>query len=214
MNLRLFSLLILFVLFTFTSQAQIQFGVKGGLSSTDIDAGEIEILRPGAGDRLQLALDNAKYGIHAGVMIRLPLGETFLLQPEVVFNSNTVEYRVEDLSPGGAETMILEEKFQYVDIPLLLGVKFGPVRLMAGPEGRLFVNSASDLFQFADYAQRFDDLEISLLGGVGLDLWNITLDLRYEGNFDNFGDHLTFGDQQFAFSEAENRWIFSLGVFF
>lgn len=199
---------------TLPSQAQIQFGVKGGISTTDISVEELEVLRPGSGDRIRLALEDARYGVHAGVMLRLPLGETFLLQPEVVFNSNTVEYEVDDLSPGGVGSVVLEEKFQYVDIPLLLGAKFGPFRLMAGPEGRVFVDSASDLFRFDDYDQTFENLEISFLGGVGLDLWNITLDVRYEGNFDNFGDHLTFGDQQFAFSNAESRWIFSLGVFF
>jgi len=214
MSWRLFILSTLFTLSALATQAQIRFGVKAGLSSTDINVSEIEILRNGGADRLQLALENAQYGVHAGVMLRLPLGETFLLQPEVVFNSNTVEYEVEDLNPSGVSTLVLEEKFQYVDIPLLLGAKFGPIRLMAGPEGRVFVNSASDLFRFNDYEQTFDDVEISFLGGVGLDLWNLTLDVRYEGNFDKFGDHITFGDQQFAFNKSENRWIFSLGVFF
>lgn len=214
MNWRLFCLSCILAFSALTTQAQIQFGIKGGLSTTDINVNEIEILRPGGSDRLQLALEDAQYGVHAGVMLRLPLGETFLLQPEVVFNSNTVEYEVDDLSPGGVGAVILEEKFQYVDIPLLLGAKLGPLRLMAGPEGRVFVNSASDLFQFDDYEQTFDDLEISFLGGIGLDLWSITLDVRYEGNFNNFGNHLTFGGQQFAFSNAESRWIFSLGVFF
>lgn len=194
--------------------AQIQFGIKGGVSTTEIQVDDLDILRPGGGDRLQLALEEANFGVHAGVMLRVPLGRTFLLQPELVFNSNTVEYRVEDTNQPGLVGALLEEKYQYLDIPLLLGLKFGPVRLMAGPEGRVFIDSASDLFRFEDYDQTFENLTISWLGGIGLDLWNLTLDVRYEGNVDNFGDHITFGGEQFAFSDSESRWIFSLGLFF
>lgn len=216
MNKQRYALLaaLLLVMLSTPLTGQIRFGVKGGISTTDLSVGELEILRPGGSDRLRLAIEDANYGVHAGLMIRLPLGETFLLQPEIVFNSNTVEYEVEDLNPTGFGVAVLEEKFQYLDIPLLLGAKFGPLRLMAGPEGRVFINSASDLFRFDDYDQTFDDLTISFLGGIGLDLWNLTLDVRYEGNFDNFGDHITFGSQQFAFSSAESRWIFSVGLFF
>jgi hypothetical protein len=40
------------------------------------------------------------------------------------------------------------------------------------------------------------------------------IDVRYEGSFNEFGDHIRFGDQQFSFSDEPNRWIFSLGLLF
>jgi hypothetical protein len=195
------------------SEAQIQFGFKGGLSTTDVNVDELEVLQMGGGDRLRLALEEARYGVHAGVMLRIPLGKTLLLQPEVVFNSNTVEFMVDDLSQQGSAGMLLEEKYQYLDIPFLLGAKLGPLRLMAGPEGRVFIDSASDLFEFENYDQTFEDLTVSFLAGAGLDLWNLTLDVRYEGNFDNFGDHINFAGQQYEFNQSESRWIFSVGFF-
>lgn len=211
--MRLTFCFLLILLFQIHLCGQIQFGIKAGMSTTDISVNELDILQDGGGDRLRVALADARYGVHAGVILRIPLGSTFLLQPELVFNSNSVDFDVSDLNQSGTTGQILNEKYQYLDIPLLLGARLGPFRIMAGPEGRVFINSASDLFQFDNYEQTFDDLTVSYLAGVGLDLWNLTLDIRYEGNLDKFGNHLTFGGQQYEFNQSETRWIFSLGVF-
>ena len=190
--------------------SQLRFGVKGGISTTDLNAQDISILERGALDELQIAFEEAQYGIHGGLVIRAQF-DKFLIQPEVIFNSNTVEY---ENTEGNQVPELLEEKFQYLDIPLLVGFKFGPLRLMGGPEGRVFINSASDLFRFEDYDQTFDDLEFSWLAGVGLDIWNLMIDVRYEGSFNEFGDHIRFGNEEFNFSDEPNRWIFSLGLLF
>jgi len=190
--------------------SQLRFGVKGGISTTDLNAQDINVLERGALDDLSIALEEAQYGIHGGLVIRAQF-DKFLIQPEIIFNSNTVEY---EMTEGVQAAEILEEKFQYLDIPFLLGFKFGPLRLMGGPEGRVFINNASDLTRFEDYDETFDDLEFSWLAGVGLDIWNLMIDVRYEGSFNEFGDHIRFGDQQFSFSDEPNRWIFSLGLLF
>lgn len=190
--------------------SQLRIGVKGGISTTDLNAQDINVLERGALDDLSIALEEAQYGIHGGLVIRAQF-DKFLIQPEIIFNSNTVEY---EITEGVQAAEILEEKFQYLDIPFLLGFKFGPLRLMGGPEGRVFINNASDLTRFEDYDETFDDLEFSWLAGIGLDIWNLMIDVRYEGSFNEFGDHIRFGDQQFSFSDEPNRWIFSLGLLF
>lgn len=204
-------LVALLTMLTIPAFSQFRIGLKGGLSTTDVNAKDIEVFDQGGIERLKLAFDEAKYGIHGGIVIRAQFNK-FLFQPEVLFNSNTVEYSVEDFD--NQITEVLEEKFQYLDIPVLVGFKFGPLRLMGGPEGRVFINSASDLFKFDDYDQTFDDLQISWLGGAGLDIWNLMIDVRYEGSFNNFGDHIRFGDQKFDFSDEPNRWTFSVGFLF
>lgn len=190
--------------------SQLRFGVKGGVSTTDLNAQDINVLDRGGLDDLRIAFEEAKYGIHGGIVIRAQFNK-FLIQPEVIFNSNTVEY---EITEGNQVPEILEEKFQYLDIPLMLGFKFGPLRLMGGPEGRVFINNASDLTRFQDYGETFKDLEFSWLAGVGLDIWNLMIDVRYEGSFNEFGDHIRFGDQQFNFSDEPNRWVFSVGLLF
>ncbi len=206
-----FLLLLLGLLVAASASAQLRIGLKGGLSTTDLNAQDFRVTDPGGIDRLEIGLKEARYGIHGGLVIRAQFNK-FLVQPEILFNSNSATYEVNEL--GTQLLSIREEKFQYLDIPLLFGFKFGPLRLMAGPEGRVFINSASDLFEFSDYDQKFKDLTISWLAGAGLDIWNLMLDVRYEGNFNNFGDHIRFGNQKFDFSDTPSRWTFSVGFLF
>lgn len=204
-----FLLVALCLLTVTTTFSQLRFGLKVGGSTTDINAKEFEV-RDGI-DEIGVALKDAKYGIHGGLVIRGQIGN-FLIQPEVLFNSNSVDYEVTNLS--NFTTQIKEEKFQYLDIPVLLGFKFGPLRLMAGPEGHIFINNSSELTDFDSYDDKFKTMTLSWLGGVGLDIWSLMLDVRYEGNFEKFGDHIRFGGQEFDFDNRPSRWTFSVGFLF
>lgn len=207
-------ILALFLLSTTLLTAQIRFGFKAGLSSTDLDVSQLRIDEPDLSNRLTLALEDANYGIQVGAQMRVYLGRSFILQPEVLFNSNKVEFRVDDLNNPNVGDQIFEESYQYVDVPVVLNWELAFLRFQAGPVGHFFLGSRSDLFDFEDYDQNFDDLTIGFLYGVGIDLWNLTIDLRREGNFTKFGSHIQFGDTQFQFDDAPARWLLTVGYMF
>lgn len=198
---------------TFAGQAQLRLGIKAGLSTTDVKAEELDLLDQGGAKRLGLALKDAKYGVQVGLALQANIG-SFVLQPEFNFNSNTVEWSVTDVNNPGIINQVFKEKYQYLDIPLMLGFRIGPLRLQAGPEGHVFLNSTSDLFKFDEYEQNFSNLTVGWLGGAGLDLWNLALDLRYQGNFNKFGDHIRFAGRDYEFSNTPARWMGSVTWFF
>lgn len=212
-------LLLLFLCFFVGLRAQknssFEVGVKAGLSTTDIDAGELDILDQGGADRLELAVKDARYGFHAGLLFRIRFNK-FILQPEVVFNTNRVDYEVDDVNMGNVVTTTLEESYQYIDIPVLAGFKFGPLRLQAGPVGHIYLDSSSEFYDLADidYRQEFENLTLGWQGNIGLDIWNLLLDFRYEGNFANFGTHLNFAGQQYEFDDTPSRFLVSLSYLF
>ncbi len=206
----------LFLIFCFTSltgqsENKLSFGLKAGLHTTNIETNQLEILEPGAINRLQVAVENAKYGFHIGLQLRAQLGK-FLLQPEVVFSSSQVDYNLD----GDLASNIVNEKYQYIDIPVLFGAKFGPLRLYAGPEGHVFLNSSSDILGLTevDYRQEFEDITFGWQIGAGLDIWNLTLDFRHEGNFSKFGSHFNFAGQSYEFDDSPSRFLFSVGILF
>ncbi len=205
-----FLLVALSLCFALPAFSQVKFGLKVGGSTTSVDAKPFEV--ENGVDSLRVALKDANYGIHGGIVIRALIKKKFLIQPEVLFNSNSVDYKVTELD--NLTEQIKTEKFQYLDIPILLGVKLGPLRLMAGPEGHIFINNTSELTDFSTYKDKFDDMTISWLGGAGLDIWNLMLDVRYEGGLQRFGDHIRFGNQQFDFADRPSRWTFSVGFLF
>ncbi len=186
-------------------------GLRGGLSTTNIDVNQLLVTDQASAQELGIAVKDAKYGVHAGLFMRGMLGKSLFIQPEILFNSNSVDYEV----IHGGMTDVLNEKYQYLDIPLFLGLKFGPLRVQGGPVGHVFLNSTSEIEdKWASYKQDFNNLELGWQLGAGLDIWAINLDFRYEGNFANYGDHFNFFGNQYEFSDSPSRLIFSVGLTF
>lgn len=192
--------------------AQIRLGIRAGLVNLNVPASANTIPAGGNSPELQLDVDEAQFGIQGGFVVQIPLGEKWIIQPEVIFNSNRIDYEIEELRSSGAVTKVLSEKYQYLDIPLLLHYRFGALRLCGGPLGHLYINSSSDLLAYDNYEQRFEELTYGYQLGVGLDIWNIMLDVRYQGNFVRFGDHMYFNENRYDFDQRPERLIFSLGI--
>lgn len=192
------------------AQAQVKFGVRAGISTADISPSELNITRQGQFQDFKLAVKEANYGTHFGLFTQIQMGK-FFIQPEVIFNSNSVDFQASELDNVN---QIFREKYQYLDIPFMMGLKYGPLRLQGGPVGHLFVNSKSDLFRIDEYDQNFDDFTIGWQAGIGLDIWKFVLDFKYEGRFNNFGDHIEFAGQQFEFDEKPGRMVLTLGYAF
>ena len=205
---------LLFLLIAMSMQAQMfKLGIKAGLSTTTINPPELNILDASGTQNIKLALKNAQYGVHGGLVLRIKIG-SFLLIPEVVLNSNKVDYSIIDINSSTVTDTIRSEKYQYLDFPVLFGYKSGPIRLHAGPVGHYYLNSTSELLDIDGYEQAFEQFTFGWQAGVGLDLWKFIIDFRYEGNFSKFGDHIVFFNKEYAFDQSPSRFILSLGYMF
>ncbi len=191
----------------FQANAQIRFGVQAGLSTSQLDKETAQA------NGVSVAIKNANYGYHLGIFGRAKLSEHWYLQPEVNFNSSSVDFQVTDFQEGLMDK-VLTEKYRNLDIPLMLGYKLGPIRLEAGPTGHVYMASKTELNQIGGYEKRFNNFNLGYQAGFGLDIWKIMLTLRHEGNFQNFGEHMTIGGQQVDFSQKPNRWVASVGFSF
>ncbi len=204
----------LFILLATPVFSQIEFGFRAGLGTTDISPDQITLLSEDGREALGLAIDDAKFNIFGGFLVRVSI-ENFFIQPELMFSSNGVDYRVEDFTNAGdVITTVRSERYQYLDIPIMLGYKAGPLRIMAGPEGHIFLNSTSDLFDFENYDQNFSTLTLGWQAGIGVDIGQFMIDLRYQGNFSNFGTHIRFAGQDYEFDESPSRLMLSAGILF
>ena len=193
--------------------AQVKFGVRAGMSTSDINPDQLLIGSADEAEQLGISVSEANYGIHLGFVLQAQLGN-FFIQPEVLFNSNSVDFAVQDFSTSDAFTTIKNESYQHLDIPIMMGFKFGPLRLQAGPVSHVFINSSSELFDLSEYDQKFDDMTWGWQAGVGLDFWKIMLDFKYEGNFNKFGDHMNFAGNQYNFDQAPGRMVATVGITF
>ena len=134
---------------------------------------------------------------------------------EVVFNSNRTTFKYKKFkSAQFYDTLFLKERYQNLDIPLMLGLKLGILRFNAGPVAHIFINNKSELTDLNGYESKFQTATFGYQMGIGFDLSKIMFDLRYEGNFTNFGEHINFNGTKYAFDKGPTRLIATLGIKF
>ena len=203
---KLIILVTIFVLCTSLMYSQSQIGLKVGISSYDLPDDVLDL----NGEELQLSVENANYGIHFGAYLRIGLFG-FFLQPELIFNSNSVDYRIKDFeSTDGTIDDIRTAHYQNVDIPVLIMFNPSIFRLFVGPVGHYFLNSSSELKTINGLKEEFKTLTYGYQAGAGIQIGSIGLDIRYEGNFSKFGDQIIIDGQAFEFASTPSRFILSL----
>lgn len=82
--------------------AQLRVGLKFGASSNNLLTTPLNI--PGQSDfsDFKLSLKQANYGVHAGIFTQVKIAGIFI-QPEVMFNSNSADYKISDVTADPLE---------------------------------------------------------------------------------------------------------------
>jgi hypothetical protein len=190
--------------------AQVKFGVKAGLYTFNI-AGSIKLKSPT--DSFKLAIKNANYGYNFGVFTEIKAGPIFL-RPEVIFNSNKVDYTLKNLKTPNADTL-RSERYNNIDIPFMIGKKIGPLNVILGPVAHISVGGTSTLTNTSGYSSKFATAlwggQVGLLASLGEKL---VLDFKYEFNFDKFGSNITYNGTQYSFAKSQRRFMLGMGYKF
>jgi len=136
------------------------------------------------------------------------------VQPELYFNvtGGSVE---KVLANGTSE--LLNVQFNRIDIPLLIGAKFGPARINVGPVGSAVLSSVNELQDLvsSDLETVSSGLTWGYQAGIGLDLFNkLAVDLRYEGSLSQYGDSFVVGGMTHEFDARPKQWILAFGWWF
>jgi len=156
--------------------AQFHIGIKGGTNITKVNG--------------QSFKDKFEYGYHIGGFAEIGLGEKFGIQPEVLFNqySTTVDsnyhHIYEDVFSSGQGKV----KLNYLSIPLMLNYKLigNFLSLQAGPQFSILIKQDKSLLQ--NGADAFKKGDLSMLGGVQLNLSAIRITGRYAIGLNNIND--------------------------
>ncbi|MCY7350057.1 MAG: PorT family protein [Cytophagaceae bacterium] len=140
-------------------------------------------------------------GIVGGVFVRI--GRKFYVQPELLLSAKGGSF---DIIQTGLATQKIDVKLTTLDLPLLLGIRLGPLRLNAGPMASLTVSQNENLKEALDrYTNQpvNETLKKAVFGyqaGIGATLLGVNLDLRYEGNLSDLSavGINTSGDERFT----------------
>ncbi len=188
------------------SQAQVKFGIKAGANTASFKLDDVD-----SPDAILTQAKQAQWGFHAGVFVRIKIAMLYL-QPEAYFCSTGGKFTYEDPDNPTAGEVLKSFDMNRLDIPLLIGVTLGPIRINAGPVGHLVLSHKNDL----------EGLESDLKGmkwgyqaGIGFDLFKkLTIDARYEGNLSKLGESVTIGGTDFPTDMRTSQILLSVGFMF
>jgi len=209
-------LISLVVLVSLPAFSQIKFGLKAGVSTTNLSMADIKTVTSGNTTYTVDAVTSAKYGFHGGAFVRLSLFGIYL-QPELLFSTRTNEYTISNTTNLQSVTSYTaKQSFNKLDVPVMLGLKLGPLRINAGPVGSLLINSPKALIKDPDYKNNYNKMTIGYQAGVGFDIFNIlTFDLRYEGSLKKYHNQIqNLAGTKFNLDDRTNAFVFSLGLMF
>lgn len=199
----------LFVLFTFffitnLSFSQNEIGLKFGLSSYDFSTNQNITT-----SKIKLAIDNASYGFQAGIYARIGLFG-FYLQPELDFNSNTINYRIKNLNNLDSLNQIRTSSYKNIDVPVLFMITPSIFKIYAGPVGHYLINDVSDFLKKDKIKEMAKNLKYGYQLGLGVSINSLTLDVRYEGNFYKNIKSFEIDGKEYYLDDSKSRFIFSI----
>lgn len=178
------------------SNAQLDFGVKGGLNYNSNSIKEVQ------SDVFSGA--KSKTGYHAGVWLRFKLPILgFYVRPELVYTNleNEVFYKF------AAKTT--SYSFQKIDIPIILGKKiFGIGNVFIGPSFQYILASN---FEISDISTvDADGFTMGLQFGGGVEFGKLGIDLRWERAFSGIESTFLAGAIERNFDTRINQIIIGL----
>ncbi|MEO0334492.1 MAG: porin family protein, partial [Bacteroidota bacterium] len=195
---------------TTTIQAQFddsRFGIKGGVNLSNF-------YQESLGDQ------NLRAGFHAGIFTELALGESFSLQPELLFTTkgNRISYGegdnlFDDLITEGEDAFVgdMETNLTYIELPILAKFTISEViNLHVGPYVAYLLDGSSDvdgsLGDRLDNLDRdgFNNWDYGLAAGIGVDLNLVTIGFRYDLGLAGINDNAPPAIDNFSWDELMN----------
>ncbi len=190
---------LLFLAAVVSAQAQSKgfvIGLKGGVNLSRLTMGNVFTTRYDDNGNAFLKYDGSevkdnikqsfdtKTGWVGGVYMRF--GKTIFVQPEVLVSTKGGSFQI--IPDGSATVQNVKIKYSNIDVPILIGLKGGPIRILAGPLFSFRVGDNQKLSDaFKQYSSNRDkSLSNAVVGyqfGAGLDLGSFSLDVRKEGTF-------------------------------
>jgi hypothetical protein len=202
------------VLITLPALSQLNWGIKAGLSTTSITMADAKSITSGGTTYTIDKLKGANYGIQFGAFARLKIAMLYI-QPELLFSTRSNEYTLSKAN-SLTDSITVKQNFNKLDIPVMLGLKFGPLRVNAGPVGSLRIGSPKNLVNDPDFKAMYAQMTFGYQAGIGLDIFKkLTLDVRYEGSLKKYQNQIeNTAGTKFNLDDRPNSFLFSVGLMF
>jgi hypothetical protein len=206
------------------------FGIKGGVNLSRLTMGDVFTTRYDDNGNPYLGYDgkevkdnlkesfNTRTGAVGGVWMRF--GRTVFIQPEVLVSTKGGSFKIIQTNEDQPIEKTVNIKYSNIDVPLLIGLKGGPFRILAGPIASFRIGDNQrlrDAFKYytSDLNSAMSQATFGYQLGAGLDLGNFSLDVRKEGSFTNLASFQVNGQSiggDASLKQKVTSWQVTLGL--
>lgn len=180
-----------------------QVGIRAGANVADY---ALPILSTDEGS---LRNGKNKMGFEASLLARLSITKHLNLQTE--FEYDRLHYGFTFVQDSYAKELKLN--VNRIEIPLLLGIHLGPLRLFGGASFRISHNEKSSMPSLMQL--KFNDSKVALTGGVGINIRKFFLEGRVTGYPKASSAVVKLQDtERSVIPRRDIKWSFSAGFLF
>jgi Outer membrane protein beta-barrel domain len=182
-----------------TVDSPLKFGIKGGVNFSNLYTDNVED-------------NNVLTGFNAGVFAKLPITETFAIQPELLYTTKGSELKYNNAFVNGTSTF----RLNYLELPVLLVINLtNNFNLHAGPyvayllDGKATNNAQGTLFDIENNLKNedYNKFDTGLSVGVGFDTDQIGFGVRYNYGLQKVGKERNFLGTNYTFPDGKNSVI-------
>ncbi|MDG1320573.1 MAG: porin family protein [Polaribacter sp.] len=191
--------------FSQSTNAQLHFGIKGGLNyNSETIIAVTENVFEGA---------ESKTGYHAGIWLRAKIPVLGIyIRPELIYTNleSSITYLPEGIVADALQT---DFSFQKIDIPVLFGKKFlGVGNVFIGPSFQYVLAQDFDLNDIPEVTG--DGFTVGLQIGAGIELGKLGIDVRLERGFNDIESRFLDDTTSIEFDTRVNQILIGLSYRF
>lgn len=182
-----------------TDSAKLKFGVKGGVNFSNLYTEDVDD-------------NNVLAGFNLGLFARLPITQTFAIQPELSYTTKGAELEYNNAFVNGTSTF----KLNYLELPVLLVINLSEnFSVHGGPyvayllDGEATNNSQGTLFDVENNLDNddYNKFDTGLSVGIGYDTNKIGFGVRYNYGLQKVGKERNFNGTNYTFPNGKNSAV-------
>jgi hypothetical protein len=183
---------------TAQEKSEYKLGFKGGVNFTNVGT-------------TTGVTNKSLTGVHFGLFAKLPITESFAVQPELYFTTKGGELTYQNVVVDGTAKFNLN----YIEVPVLAVFKIFPgFNFQVGPYASYLVSSkvtnVDDVtFNFEDNIQSgdFNKFDTGVMAGFGIAVKSVEIGVRYNFGLLKVGKDKTYLGTNYIFPDGKNSAI-------
>jgi hypothetical protein len=208
MKTRNLVLVSIIIAFTISVQAEIQFGLRAGISSTTVNIKNFN------NPNYKLEYNKGDFGYHFGGIAQYKLSLLFI-QPELLYTISKTDVAFTDVNGANNTKQLGRQVFNSIDLPVMVGLKLRVFKFQVGPVVTWMINSKSAMLESNNVSPTLNSFIFGYQAGLGVQLSSLLLDAKYEANLSSLGTGMEIGGTTHVkFDQMMSGFKISIGYLF